>query len=805
MVLAAGTRFAHYEIESAIGSGGMGVVYRARDTRLGREVALKVMAPHIASDPIMRARFETEARAVASLSHPGILSIYELAVADGVPFAVMELLEGRNLRERISKGPLPWREAVDIAAAIADGLAAAHAKGIVHRDLKPENVFLTSDGHVKILDFGLALQRLDVSGPDRPTIARTAQGVVLGTFGYMSPEQVTGESVDGRTDVFALGCLLYEMLTGRQLFTGTTPQEIIARLLHDSVPDLSSFDPLAPQELRAVVARAVQRDPGRRFASAQDMGGALRALLSGTAVRAPRTSRTRGKSLAVLPFVNAAGAELDYLADGITESIINSLSQLGTIRVVPRSLVFRYRGLQADPATVGAALNVRSILTGRVTQHADILNIQAELVDTTSESQLWGEQFRQHTSDLMTVQEEIAWKISEALRLKLTTAQKKQLRKRSTVNPEAYQAYLRGRHHWNQWTPEGFRRALDEFQRAIDLDPLYAVAYAGLGDTYGAMAYYGHLDPRTGFAQARAAADRALQLDPDLPEAHVTLALGAPLRRLGLGGRGGRAETGARAQRQARRRPRRLRALPVECRTLYRVAGRGAHRARSRPAVDLQQHRRRLGASLRRPPPRCDSRGAAHPRSGAWTRRGGQHPDRFLRAARTLRGRRAAGQRAALLGPDPRRREAARRVPRRRRAGILALPTRDDAGSPRQRHGPGCLLRVGHHAPAARRDRSGARRARGDGRCPRRRRRLHRRRPDSPPAAWQPTLRRDHQARGLAHGFSSAYNVDMIGTGTPAAAARRTSAPCSASTSMRFPCDKSISSDDRIVPGIAST
>jgi serine/threonine protein kinase len=525
-MLTAGSRLAQYEIESAVGSGGMGVVYRARDTRLGREVALKVMAPHIASDPLMRSRFETEARAVASLSHQSILSIYELAIADGIPFAVMELLEGRNLRERISKGPLPWREAVEIAAAIADGLAAAHAKGIVHRDLKPENVFLTSDGHVKILDFGLALQRLDLPGPDAPTIARTAQGVVLGTFGYMSPEQVTGETVDGRTDVFALGCLLYEMLTGSQLFTGTTPQEIIARLLHDSLPDLSSFDPLAPQELRAVVSRAVQRDPVRRFASAQDMAGALRAQLSGSAVHLPRASRTRGKSLAVLPFVNAAGAELDYLADGITESIINSLSQLGTIRVVPRSLVFRYRGLQTDPATMGAALNVRSILTGRITKYGDILNIQAELVDTTSESQHWGEQFRQHTSDLMTVQEEIAWQISEALRLKLTTAQKKQLRKRSTINPEAYQAYLRGRHHWNQWTPGGFRRALDEFQRAIDLDPLYAVAYAGLGDTYGALAYYGFVEPRAGFGQAHAAANRALQLDPTLPEAHVTLALG---------------------------------------------------------------------------------------------------------------------------------------------------------------------------------------------------------------------------------------------------------------------------------------
>ena len=526
MVLAAGSHIAHYQIISAIGSGGMGVVYRARDTRLGRDVALKVMAPHIASDPAMRARFETEARAVASLSHPGILSIYELAIADGVPFAVMELLEGRNLRERMSAGPLPWREATEIAASIGDGLAAAHAKGIVHRDLKPENVFLTSDGHVKILDFGLALQRLEVSPGDGPTMARTAQGLVLGTFGYMSPEQVTGESVDGRTDVFALGCLLFEMLTGRQLFTGATPQEIIARLLHPSPPDLSSVDPLAPQELRAVVTRAVDRDVTRRFGSAEDMAAALRALLSGTSVRMPRVSRTRGRSLAVLPIINSAEPALDYVADGITESIINSLSQLGTVRVVPRSLAFRYKGLQVDPATVGAALNVRTILTGRMARQGDLLIIQAELVDTTTESQVWGEQFRQSIADLMTVQQEIAWHISEALRLKLTTAQKKKLRKHSTVSPDAYHAYLRGRHHWSHWGPESFQRALQEFQQAIDTDPLYALAYAGLGDTYGAMAYYGYIDPRDGFARARAAAERALELDPDVPEAHVTLALG---------------------------------------------------------------------------------------------------------------------------------------------------------------------------------------------------------------------------------------------------------------------------------------
>jgi serine/threonine protein kinase len=527
MDLTAGSRLAQYEIVSAVGSGGMGVVYRARDTRLGRDIALEVTASPIASDPVMRRRFETEARAVASLSHPGILSIYELAIADGIPFAVMELLEGRNLRERMSSGSLPWREAAEISASIADGLAAAHAKGIIHRDLKPENVFLTSDGHVKILDFGLALQRLEVSpDPEAPTIARTMPGLVLGTFGYMSPEQVTGDRVDGRTDIFALGCLLYEMMAGRQLFSGPTPQELIAKLLHDTAPDLSVFDPLAPQELRAITGRCIEKNVERRFESAQDVSAALRALLSGSlSARLPRTARSRGKSLAVLPFVNAADPQLDYLSDGITESIINTLSQLENVRVVPRSLVFRYKGLQADPSTVGVALNAKTILTGRLTQHGDILSIQAELVDTGTESQLWGEQYRRKLADVITVQEEIAWQISEALRLKLTTAQKKKLRKRATVNPEAYQAYLRGRHYWNQWSPETFRKAVEYFQEAIELDPLYAAAYAGLGDAYGTMAYYGYIDQKDGFRRANAAARRALELDRELADAHVTLAL----------------------------------------------------------------------------------------------------------------------------------------------------------------------------------------------------------------------------------------------------------------------------------------
>jgi serine/threonine protein kinase/Flp pilus assembly protein TadD len=531
MALSPGTRLAQYEILESLGSGGMGEVYRARDSRLGRDVAVKVMAPHVAADPDMRRRFETEARAIAALSHPGILSIHELAVVEGVPVAVMELLEGETLRARMRKGPMPWRDAVEIAVAIAEGLAAAHARGVVHRDLKPENVFLTSAGVVKILDFGLALQRLNApaAASDDLTIARTAPHVVLGTLGYMSPEQVTGERVDGRTDIFALGCIVYEMVVGRPLFSGSTPQEIVARLLNDSPSTGSGVDALAPKELRPVVARCVERSLSRRFESAQDAAIAFRALSSGsTSIDAGRRPRPRGKSLGVLPFVNAgADPAIEYLIDGISESIINSLSQLGSLRVVPRSLVFRYKGLQSDPATVGLALSARTILTGRVSQQGESLSIQAELVDTTTESQLWGEQFRPKISELPNVQQEIAWQISEALRLKLTGSQKTRLQKRTAVDPAAYQEYLRGRHYFNAWSPEGFRKAHEHFQRAIDLDPTYAPAYAGLGDTIGSMSYYGFVPAAEGFPRANAAAAKAIALDPELADAHGTLALSA--------------------------------------------------------------------------------------------------------------------------------------------------------------------------------------------------------------------------------------------------------------------------------------
>ncbi len=781
----------------------MGVVYRARDTRLGRDVALKVMAPHIAADPVMRGRFETEARAVASLSHPCIMSIFELAVFEGVPFAVMELLEGRNLRERMAAGPLSWAEAVDIAAAIADGLAAAHAKGVVHRDLKPENVFLTLDGQVKILDFGIALQRLDApADSEGPTVVRTAQGVVLGTFGYMSPEQITGARVDGRADVFALGCLIFEMLAGRRLFTGGTPQEVLAKILHQTAADLPVFDSLAPPELRAITARCIERDPARRFESAEGLAGALRALLSGSAARTLRPSRPRGKSLAVLPFVNTAGPDMDYLSDGITESIINTLSQLEGVRVIPRSLAFRYKGLQADPSTVGMALNVRTLLTGRVSRHADVLSVQAELVDTGTQAQLWGEQYRQGLDGLLTVQEEIAWQISEALRLKLTSAQKKKMRKRPTVHPEALQAYLRGRHHWGQWSPEGFRKAVECFQEAIDLDPLYAAAYAGLGDACGSMAFYGQIDPRDGFARATAAARRALELDRDLPDAHVTLALGRlfadwnwaeagreldqavalnpklamahAIRGLFLSasGRAGEALAAATTARQLD---------PLSLVTNMSVAWVHHFAADPEAAAHEALKARELAPSLEA--------------AGNVLIRSYEKLGRFDEAIGLIGEQRCWGLR---LDPAP----AAGRIALRRRRRLLAEAAGADARNRGDR--AAIPLRLRGRASRARRARPRARPSRADGRRPRRQRGLHRRRRHAAPAARSRPLRGAPQAGGCAQGFSTAYSADMIGTATPARSARRTTAPCSASTSIRLPCDRSMSSDDRIDAGMPS-
>ena len=519
-------------MQALIGAGGMGEVYRAHDARLGRDIALKVLPAHLSRDPEMRARFEHEARAIAALSHENVMAIHELAIINGEPIAVVELLEGESLRMRLARGPMPWREAVVMAARIADGLGAAHAKGIVHRDLKPENIFVTEDQRPKILDFGLAhSEHFGPIGASDMTRGITEPGRLMGTIGYMSPEQVRGEPVGAATDIFAFGCTLSEMLTGQRPFAHSTAAETLAAVLHEPAPSVLTTGLDIPPRLGEITSHCLEKEVARRFASARDVSAALRALLveaTSSSVPGPARRTRRRRAVAVLPFTSLdADQHAEYLADGVTESIINSLSQLEKLRVVPRSTVFAYKGRTVNPRSVGLALNVDVIVSGRVVQQDKVLNVQAELVDVAHETQLWGDQYRHPMSDLLALQEQIAWQISEALRVRLTGQEKKQLKRklqeRPTDNSDAYHEYLRGRHEWGKWTPAGFNAAVQHFEAAIAKDSKYARAYSGLGDTYGVMGYYGYLPPEIAMTRASSAAYKALELDPTLAEAHATM------------------------------------------------------------------------------------------------------------------------------------------------------------------------------------------------------------------------------------------------------------------------------------------
>jgi len=540
MALVARTLLGRYEVLAPLGAGGMGEVYRARDLRLGREVAVKILPEHLSQDPIALIRFEREARAVAALSHPNLLAIYDFGADGGVNFAVTELLRGETLRGALSAGAMPWRRAIEVGAALADGLAAAHSRGIVHRDLKPANIFLTEEGRVKILDFGLARWVQNPADGD-PTSAPTTPdptrpGTVLGTVGYMSPEQVRGETTTGSSDLFAFGCVLHEMLTGRAAFSGATALERMAAILRDEPPPPSRLAPDVPRELDRVVASCLEKSPSRRPSSAEELAGSLRGLLSvsGTdstvaasgarAAAAKRGSRT--KSLAILPFVNpSADPEMDYLSEGITESLINGLSQLRKLRVMARSTMFRYRG-DADPQQVGRELGVGTVLSGRVTSRPGVLSISAELVDASNGWRLWGARYDRPPADLLAVQEEIAREITSNLKLTLEPEQKKRLARRYEANREAYPLYLKGRYHWNKGTVAGFQKAMELFHEAIEKDPAYALAWTGVSDCYAmlGMDRYAALPPREAYPKAKAAARKALEIDDTLAEGHTSLA-----------------------------------------------------------------------------------------------------------------------------------------------------------------------------------------------------------------------------------------------------------------------------------------
>jgi serine/threonine-protein kinase len=553
MSLPAGTLLGPYEILAPIGSGGMGEVYRARDTRLDRDVAIKVLPERLSQDTVALARFRRESKAVAALSHPNILALFDVGFEQGTTFVVTELLEGDTLKRRLENGAIPWNQAVAIGVAVADGLAAAHGKGIIHRDLKPENISLTSDGRVKILDFGLARVKPPVS-PDDPSCIPTESevGTVMGTVGYMSPEQVRAERADVPSDIFSFGCVLYEMLAGRRAFARQTSAQTMVAILESEPPELAGPQNQIPADLQRVVTHCLEKNPRQRFQSAQDLAFALKAILDFPEVL-PSGRRPGGRvwmaaalavilaamllywlnrplyvidSLAILPFANVgADPNSEYLSDGITENLINSLSQSPGLRVTARSLAFRYKGPQVDPQKAGRDLRVRAVLTGRVKERDGTLNIQAELMNVSDGAQLWGGQYNQRLSDILALQEEMAREISGKLRLKPTAEQQKRLAKRPTESTEAYQLYLKGRYYWNRRTEQTLKRAVEYFQQAIDKDPGYALAYAGLADCYAVYNSYQVELPRESGPKAKAAAMRALDIDNTLAEAHASLGM----------------------------------------------------------------------------------------------------------------------------------------------------------------------------------------------------------------------------------------------------------------------------------------
>ena len=548
-----GRRLGTYQMLAPLGAGGMGEVYRARDTRLGRDVAIKILPRAFTSDPDRLARFEREARVLASLNHPNIATIHGVEDTDGDRAIVMELVEGETLTDRIAQG-LGVREVVSIARQIIDALESAHAKAIVHRDLKPANIKITSAGTVKVLDFGLAKADIPDGDPaitDSPTITLngTQQGLILGTAAYMSPEQARGQAVDKRTDIWAFGCVLYEMLARRPAFLRGTTAETLAAVL-EREPAWDAIPSSAPAGLVRLVRSCLVKDPAGRLSDISearvelDDGARARHLLrrgvgAALAIAAVVVAgavafewlppAAQATSIAILPFANASGnQEMEYLGDGITESLINSLSQVPNLAVMSRNAVFpRYKGRPVDAQAAGRTLNVQAVLTGTVAQRGNDLVISTELVDVRNNRHLWGERYTRKLPDILAIQEEISTEISNRLRIRLTGEQKQRLAKQYTQNTDAYQLYLKGRYYWNKKTADGFFTGIDYFQQAIRADPNYAPAYAGMAALYINLANYNFalIPPKEAAAKAKAAATRALQIDDTLAAAHASAAL----------------------------------------------------------------------------------------------------------------------------------------------------------------------------------------------------------------------------------------------------------------------------------------
>lgn len=596
---------AHYRILRRLGKGGMGEVLLAEDTKQhNRKVALKVLPPELIKDEGRLRRFKQEARAILALNHPNILTIFEIGEVQSTSYIATEFIEGETLRQFLWRRPMKLDEALGIAIQVAMALEAAHAAGIVHRDIKPENIMLREDRFVrdrfvKVLDFGLAKlteRETPASDPEAITmqISHTNPGAVMGTSGYMSPEQAQGESIDQRSDIFSLGVLLYEMVAGHQPFSGPTESHVRVSIIdHDPAP-LTSQAPEAPRQLERLVSKALAKDKTKRYQTVTDFKLDLEQLreelhLSESAVTSSPTSHTVRQSsglvtqsiepaitsatpviehsaitnpgnwlaqhktvallvlgaiavaligwfyfystrrpidsVAVLPFVNDSNdPNADYLSDGITESIIRSLSQLPKLRVMSRSAVFRYKGQNIDAQEVGRRLRVGAVLAGRLVKQGDLLIIKTELIDVSDGSQIWGAEYNNKLSDIFTVQDEIAKTISEKLRLQLTGADVQRLEKRYTKDTGAYELYLKGRYFWNKRDEPGLRNGIRYFQEAEQRDPTYALAYSGMADSYALLSDIGVVQPSDEMPKARAAAQKAVDIDPTLAEAYTSRA-----------------------------------------------------------------------------------------------------------------------------------------------------------------------------------------------------------------------------------------------------------------------------------------